>query len=45
MPGLPTAVTALVAHGLWLLLVFSLGAASVGSVAEMLPRRAGTDER
>ena len=29
----------------WGFLVFSLGAASVGSVAEMLPRRAGTDER
>ena len=39
--GLATSVAALVSHGLWLLLVLVLGAASASAVTEMIPRRRG----
>lgn len=41
-PLVATSVAALVAHGLWLLLVLILGAFSVSAVPDMLPRRAET---
>lgn len=44
-PGLATSAVALVSHGLWLLLVASLGAASLGAVSDMWPGRGRSDER
>lgn len=45
VPGVAVSVTALVSHGMWLLLVVGLGAASSSAVAEMLPRPGKTDGR
>lgn len=42
VPGVVTSATALLYHGLWLLLVTVLGAASVSAVGEMLPREPGS---
>ena len=42
-PAVATSAVALLSHGLWLLLVVGLGAASAGALAEMWPRRAKSD--
>ena len=44
-PSLSTSVTALVAHGLWLLLVTSFGGVSLSALSEMWPGRRGPNGR
>jgi uncharacterized protein (TIRG00374 family) len=45
VPGVAVSVTALVSHGMWLLLIVGLGAASSNAIAEMLPRPGKADGR